>query len=96
MAKTVSLSFPQMVVRRFNDLTQANQVFRDFARIVEKLRKFQSDAINDHATIITPIVDAGAPGITPSNIGMHYINSSNGDVYYSIGTSSSADWKKLT
>lgn len=39
--------------------------------------------------------DTGAPGYTPSDIGLIYCDTSGGKVYISTGTSSSSDWKIL-
>lgn len=36
---------------------------------------------------------SGAPATTPTKIGQHYIDTTNGNSYISTGTSSSADWK---
>lgn len=38
---------------------------------------------------------AGVPSSTPANIGITYIDTTNLKIYISIGTSSSADWKKV-
>ena len=34
-----------------------------------------------------------APSITPTNVGDHFIDTTNDDTYISVGTASSADWK---
>ncbi len=34
----------------------------------------------------------GPPGFTPTSLGAHYTDTSSGDAYMSIGTSSAADW----
>jgi hypothetical protein len=39
---------------------------------------------------------SGAPVTTPTKIGQHYIDTTNGKPYVSTGTSSSADWKDTT
>ena len=38
---------------------------------------------------------AGAPSSTPSNVGDWYIDTTNKKAYVAMGTSSSADWKKV-
>lgn len=38
---------------------------------------------------------AGAPGTTPSAIGNQYVDTTAGNIYYAVGTSSSADWRLL-
>lgn len=36
---------------------------------------------------------SGAPAITPTAVGQHYIDTTNGASYISVGTTSSADWE---
>lgn len=38
---------------------------------------------------------AGAPSSTPSNVGDFYTDTTNKKLYFAVGTSSSADWKKV-
>lgn len=39
---------------------------------------------------------AGAPSTTPTAINQHYTNTTNGDIYFSKGTTSAADWVLMT
>ena len=41
------------------------------------------------------LTGAGSPSSTPSNIGDHYIDTTNDRVYVALGTSASTDWKKV-
>ncbi len=37
-----------------------------------------------------------APSSTPSRVGLLFLNTTAKDMYISVGTASSADWKKIT
>lgn len=44
-------------------------------------------------TALTALSGNGAPATTPTGIGLIYIDTLNGVMYISMGTTSSADWK---
>jgi len=52
-----------------------------------------SDAI---ASLGAPATGSGAPSTTPTVDGALYIDTTNKNVYISVGTSSSADWKLIS
>jgi hypothetical protein len=90
------LEWPPFVLKRFSDLQEAYQKVRDVLRSIEDLRTRLTETINDHADRLTPLTGSGAPGSTPSDTGLHYLDTAAGDMYISVGTSSSSDWKKIT
>ena len=95
-AKKLPTQFPAILIKTFGSFQEAYQTIRDMLRSVERLRHTIAEAVNEHADRLDPVEDSGAPSTAPSKKGLHYINTSNGDVYYSVGTSNSSDWKKLT
>jgi len=51
--------------------------------------------VTDQKTRVIRTVAAGVPSSAPSNIGDIYIDSTNNKMYIAMGTSTSADWKKV-
>lgn len=51
--------------------------------------------LNANGKVVVAENGTGAPGHTPSDIGLIYCDTSGGKVYISTGTSSSSDWKIL-
>ena len=53
-----------------------------------------NDMVTDQKTRSVSSSGAGVPSSTPSNLGDIYVDTTNLRVYFAVGTSSSADWKK--
>ncbi len=56
------------------------------------------NAINQNFTYLASIITApttgsGAPVGTPTGVGLFYVDTTNKNVYVSVGTASSDDWK---
>ena len=51
--------------------------------------------VTDQKTRAIRTSAAGAPSSAPGNIGDIYIDTTNKKMYIAMGTSSSADWKKV-
>lgn len=51
-AKKLPQQFPAMVIKPFADIVDAYKKVRDFARIIEELRRQQIEVVNDHADLI--------------------------------------------
>ena len=51
--------------------------------------------VTDQKTRAIRTAAAGAPSSAPGNIGDIYIDTTNKKMYIAMGTSSSADWKKV-
>ena len=50
----------------------------------------------NYTTALARVVNkTSAPSSTPSKVGIIHINTTNGNVYLSVGTSSSSDWKQI-
>ena len=95
-AKQLGTSFPPIVLRKFEDFTEAYRAVAAISRILIQLRRQMTSAVNDHGSRLTPTEGAGAPSSTPTDVGLHYLDTSAKDMYISVGTASSADWKKIT
>ncbi len=95
-AKKPPDSFPTFSVRRFTDLTEAYNLIKNLFRSVEDLRGEYEDAIVDHADRLDALTGSGAPGTTPTDTNLYYLDTAAKDMYVSVGTASSADWKKIT
>ncbi len=48
-----------------------------------------------YANLMKPLTGSGAPAITPDFIGQRYIDTTGNREYFAIGTSTSADWRKV-
>lgn len=95
-AKVLSTDFPTIVLRKFDNIADAYNRVRDLGRVIDILRRQIISAINNHATYVTPTEAAGVPSSTPTDTGLLYLDTSAKDMYISVGTASSADWKKIT
>ena len=95
-AKVISSDFPLIVLRKFTSIEDAYNRVRDLGRNIDTMRRQLVLALNDHASYVTPTEGAGAPSSTPSDTGLLYLDTSAKDMYMSVGTASSADWKKIT
>ena len=95
-AKQFPKSWPPLVVREFKDIERAYKVLRDLVRSLDDLRRKVLEVGNDHATRIDPQTGTAAPATTPTDIGLLFLNTTAKDMYISVGTASSADWKKTT
>lgn len=95
-AKVISSDFPTIILRKFTDIAGAYNRVRDLGRVIDTLRRQLTSAINNHAVYVTPTEAAGVPSSTPSDTGLLYLDTSAKDMYMSVGTASSADWKKIT
>ena len=67
--------------------------------IVSTGNSIEADTTNNIVTNIKTrairTTGAGVPSSTPANIGDIYIDTSDNKFYIAMGTSSSADWKKV-
>lgn len=95
-AKQFPKTWPPLTVRVFKDIEQAYKLIRALVRSLEDLRKKILEVGNDHAARLDPTQAAGAPSSTPTDVGLRYLDTSAKDMYISVGTASSADWKKTT
>ena len=95
-AKKPPHSYPTFVIRRFEKLEEAYSVLRNLVRSIEDLRGEYEDAIVDHADRLDAQTGSGAPGTTPTDTNLYYLDTAAKDMYVSVGTASSADWKKIT
>lgn len=81
----------------FVDLAQLQGT--DILALVAKVGGIEALAeVTSAAKIIAEMVEtgSGAPGSTPAAIGLWYIDTSGSQLYFSKGTSSSADWVDTT
>lgn len=88
--------WPNFNIKTFKDLTGVYNQLKDFVRAIEEFRARIIKVGNDHADRLTPTSASGVPSSTPSDINLFYLDTSAKDMYISVGTSSSADWKKIT
>ena len=100
-AKKLPTTHPILPLRRPQDLedgTPEKALFNLIQNIQEQLNRFRDlvvETSNDHANLLDERVSSGsgAPGTTPTKIGLLFIDTTTPNVYISTGTSSSADWK---
>lgn len=95
-AKRFPTKSPSLTIKDFTDIRGAYQKLRDLVRSLEDFRKTVLISTNDHADRIDPTSGSGAPGTTPSDVGLLYLDTTAEDMYISVGTVDSADWKKIT
>ena len=88
--------WPTFIFRSFESIPDAYRKCRDFAKSIEDFRTRVAITNNDHADRLTPTEDTGVPSTTPTDILLFYLDTSTKDLYVSVGTASSADWKKIT
>lgn len=95
-AKKLPIEWPVFNLRKFSTFEKAYISIRDVLREVANLRQRITEATNDHADFLTATQAAGVPSSTPTDVGLLYLNTTAKDMYMSVGTASSADWKKIT
>lgn len=95
-AKKLPIEWPVLNLREFTSLEKAYSSVRDVFREVTNLRVVLTKTVNDHADRLTPATGAVAPSSTPTDVGLMYLDTVAKDMYVSVGTASSADWKKTT
>lgn len=95
-AKKPPHSYPTFVIRRFNELIDAYNVLKNLVRSIEDFRGEYEDVAIDHADRLDALTGSGAPGTTPTDTNLNYLDTAAKDMYVSVGTASSADWKKIT
>ena len=89
-------TWPSFNLKVFESLKDSYTKVRDFIRALEDFRKRLTIVTNDHATRLTPTTGSGAPSSTPTDVLLFYLDTTNEDMYVSVGTVDSADWKKIT
>ena len=95
-AKKPPASYPAFVIRGFESLEEAYSVIKNLVRSIEDFRREFEDAIIDHADRLDAETGSGAPATTPTDTNLNYLDTAAKDMYVSVGTASSADWKKIT
>ena len=95
-AKQPPETYPTFILRRFRDLTDAYSEIRNLVRSLENHRKEIEDVAEDHGTRLTPLTSSGTPTSTPTDTQLFNLDTVAKDMYVSVGTASSADWKKIT
>ena len=94
--KKLPQSYPPFLVRRFNDFEAVYNTIRDLFRSVEVYRREVEDMAIDHADRLDALTGSGVPTSTPTDTNLSYLDTVAKDMYVSVGTASSADWKKTT
>ncbi|KKL91980.1 hypothetical protein LCGC14_1889260 [marine sediment metagenome] len=95
-AKKLSTEFPQFVLRGVTSFVEVYNRLRGLIAAFNDLRNQMISSVNDHGDRLTATTGAGAPATTPADTLLYYLDTSAKDMYVSVGTSSSADWKKVT
>ena len=97
-AKKLGFQYPQFVIKAVADehTIAAFKAINELVNLVRSFRTRAGEVVDDHATRLTPSTGSGAPGTTPSDTLLWYLDTSAKDMYVSVGTASSADWKKVT
>ena len=95
-AKQFPKTWPPLVIREFKDIEQAYKVLRDLVRSLDDLRRKVLEVGNDHATRLDAQTGTVAPTSTPTDTALLFLDTVAKDMYISVGTASSADWKKIT
>lgn len=95
-ARKLSSRFPTLVINKFKDLEDAYRRTRDALDPINRWIIQAIKATNEHADRLTPTEGAVAPTSTPTDVGLFYLDTVLKDMYMSVGTASSADWKKIT
>ena len=96
VAKQFPKTWPPLVLREFKDIKQAYTAIRDLVRSLDNLRKRVLEVVNDHADRLDPETGIVAPTSTPTDTALLFLDTVAKDMYISVGTASSADWKKIT
>lgn len=95
-AKKPPESYPTFIIKRFEDLKNAYSQLRNLVRSLEDFRGEVEDMVIDHADRLDAETGGGAPSSTPTDTNLNYLDTAAKDMYVSVGTASSADWKKIT
>lgn len=95
-ASKLSSTSPTLVLKRFEDVNNAFRNVRDVLQLIESWINRAIKVVNDHGTRLTPLTSSGAPATTPTDVGLYNLDTAVKDMYISVGTASSADWKKIT
>ena len=95
-AKKLSAEFPQFVLRKVDSFAEVYSRLRGLIAALSDLRNQMISSINDHGDRLTATTGSGAPATTPTDTLLYYLDTTAKDMYVSVGTSSSADWKKVT
>ena len=88
--------WPALAIREFNTVERSWQRLRDLVRSLNDMRTRIVLVGNDHADRLTATTSAGIPATTPTDTLLFHLDTTNKDMYVSVGTASSADWKKIT
>lgn len=95
-AKKLPESYPTFIIKRFKELIDVYSGLKDLVRAIEDFRREVEDVAIDHKERLDALTGSGAPGITPTDTNLSYLDTGAKEMYISVGTSSSADWKKIT
>ncbi len=95
-AKQFPKTWPPLVLREFTDIKKAYIIVRDLVRSLDDLRKKILEVGNDHADRLDAETGVLAPTSTPTDTALLFLDTVAKDMYISVGTASSADWKKIT
>lgn len=95
-ARKISTEFPQFVLRGMTSFTDVYNRLRGLIGAFNDLRNQMISSVNEHGDRLTAITGSGAPATTPEDTLLYYLDTAAKDMYVSVGTSSSADWKKTT
>ncbi len=94
-AKKLGFTFT-FTVREVEDIEGVNV---EINNLIDNLQLFKvriASVLDDHGDRLTPLSGSGAPGSTPTDVQLFYLDTSAKDMYVSVGTASSSDWKKIT
>jgi len=89
-------NWPVIVLRLVNSFGELQSLLKQWARSEEQFRREVSTVINNNNDLLEASTGSGAPASTPSQLGLHYVDTSAKEAYISVGTASSADWKQIT
>lgn len=95
-ARKLSTDFPPIVLKGFNNFEQIKARLISVVRAIQDLKRQTVSAINDHGTRLIPLTGTVAPTSTPTDTQLFYLDTVAKDMYVSVGTASSADWKKIS
>lgn len=96
VAKQFPKTWPPLIIREYKNFKRSYEVLGNLVRGLDDLRKKIAEVGNDHADRLDPQTGSAAPTSTPTDVGLLFLNTTAKDMYISVGTTSSADWKKIT
>ncbi len=96
MSKRLTSNWPVFAIRRFTNNEESYSVLQALVEALVSFRNRLVIILNDHAEHLEGTQGSGAPSSTPSALNQFYTDTAAKDGYISVGTSSSADWKKIT